>query len=572
MTTALSSGLPKAPTATSTPPPNRQTAGQYVVLQINPVTDAFSYEYETGNDWTYFGQITANANRGLLPFGGLGSTSSPTQSDPTVSTLASSILTSPTTTTAITAAGNYLYAVTDSGSAIDSIDTTTGAMSAVAGYPGVNGFADGTGTDAFFASPQALVSDGQGDIYVADTGNNVVVCYKTSGTHPIRSAGRSTPARSTRPGAGRTPPSQASVRRARGKPDKPSHRGLHTDLQRRQRRHRRPGAPIHAHLLLNLAQYQASNELTGPMETGWVDDCSTNLIVDPATGDVTMTEDDGSQVVFVPPDQYEDCPGDYVTPALGGGYCALPRVAASLTSTGAGYELSLPDGTSYLYYASGRVRHRRPVQQLRYGHLWDIWFLGCPTTPVSYETLTYRPWSVPRHRLVGHGRVGDDRLCHRPDEPPVVLRIRRRRQPRLGHRPDGPCHDLWLRRVQPDTRVRPRPHLDHTPQRATRWARRRGAHRHLLRLIWPGGQLHRPGRQRDDLRLFGHGTSTGSGDVVATDPDGTKTQYNYENGELITETAGYEQSSPSRGGQVQRHDDAPDGERRRRRERHRRHI
>src|SRR5208283_137185 len=43
----------------------------------------------------------------------------------------------------------------------------------------------------------------------------------------------------------------------------------------------------------------------------------------------------------------------------------------------------------------------------------------------------------------------------------------------------------------------------------------------------------------------GMDAASGNGDVISTDPNGTKTEYYYENGELSSETAGYEQSSPS---------------------------
>jgi DNA-binding beta-propeller fold protein YncE len=44
----------------------------------------------------------------------------------------------------------------------------------LAGLPGYVGSTDGNGNDARFCNPQGLAVDGAGNIYVADTGNNIV--------------------------------------------------------------------------------------------------------------------------------------------------------------------------------------------------------------------------------------------------------------------------------------------------------------------------------------------------------------------------------------------------------------
>ena len=48
----------------------------------------------------------------------------------------------------------------------------TGAVTIVAGAAGQSGSADGTGADARFAGPSGIATDGAGNLYVADIGND----------------------------------------------------------------------------------------------------------------------------------------------------------------------------------------------------------------------------------------------------------------------------------------------------------------------------------------------------------------------------------------------------------------
>jgi hypothetical protein len=52
--------------------------------------------------------------------------------------------------------------------------TPGGVVSTLAGLPGHSGNTDGNGPEARFWNPQGLSVDNQGNIYVADTGNNTV--------------------------------------------------------------------------------------------------------------------------------------------------------------------------------------------------------------------------------------------------------------------------------------------------------------------------------------------------------------------------------------------------------------
>lgn len=52
--------------------------------------------------------------------------------------------------------------------------TPMGEVTTLAGTVGVPGHADGVGTDASFFSPVAVATDGSGNVYVADSGNNTI--------------------------------------------------------------------------------------------------------------------------------------------------------------------------------------------------------------------------------------------------------------------------------------------------------------------------------------------------------------------------------------------------------------
>jgi sugar lactone lactonase YvrE len=58
--------------------------------------------------------------------------------------------------------------------AIRKIALATGAVTTLAGALGTSGFADGVGATARFAGPSALAWDGAGNLYVADTSNDII--------------------------------------------------------------------------------------------------------------------------------------------------------------------------------------------------------------------------------------------------------------------------------------------------------------------------------------------------------------------------------------------------------------
>ena len=69
-------------------------------------------------------------------------------------------------------AGNLFVA--DATETIRKIVIATGAVTTSAGTPGQTGIADGTGAAARFGTPLGIASDGAGNVYVADTGNNSI--------------------------------------------------------------------------------------------------------------------------------------------------------------------------------------------------------------------------------------------------------------------------------------------------------------------------------------------------------------------------------------------------------------
>lgn len=74
---------------------------------------------------------------------------------------------------AIVRDGDNLYVADTSNNTIRRIVLVTGAVTTLAGTPGIKGSADGTGAAARFSSPSGITSDGT-YLYVSDSGNNTI--------------------------------------------------------------------------------------------------------------------------------------------------------------------------------------------------------------------------------------------------------------------------------------------------------------------------------------------------------------------------------------------------------------
>ena len=84
---------------------------------------------------------------------------------------------------AVDAAGNVYVADADNASI--RVIAPSGAVSTLAGQGGVPGDADGTGTNASFNEPTGLALDSAGNLYVADSGNNLIRKMASDGTNWI---------------------------------------------------------------------------------------------------------------------------------------------------------------------------------------------------------------------------------------------------------------------------------------------------------------------------------------------------------------------------------------------------
>jgi len=69
---------------------------------------------------------------------------------------------------------NNLYVCDSANSTIRQISLATGVVTTIAGQPGVASFQDNTSQPTFFNHPEGIAYDGAGNLYIADSGNNVI--------------------------------------------------------------------------------------------------------------------------------------------------------------------------------------------------------------------------------------------------------------------------------------------------------------------------------------------------------------------------------------------------------------
>jgi sugar lactone lactonase YvrE len=80
---------------------------------------------------------------------------------------------------AVDGAGN-LY-LNDTGNSTVRRITPAGVVTTIVGLPGIAGFKDGTGTDAWLNQPKAVALDSGGNLFIADTGNAAIRKVTTAG-------------------------------------------------------------------------------------------------------------------------------------------------------------------------------------------------------------------------------------------------------------------------------------------------------------------------------------------------------------------------------------------------------
>ena len=81
----------------------------------------------------------------------------------------------------IASTGSGTLYIADTGNHTLRVMSSPGSVATLAGSAGQKGSADGTGTQALFAYPYGISSDGSGHLYVADSGNNTIREVSTAG-------------------------------------------------------------------------------------------------------------------------------------------------------------------------------------------------------------------------------------------------------------------------------------------------------------------------------------------------------------------------------------------------------
>jgi RHS repeat-associated protein len=221
-----------------------------------------------------------------------------------------------------TAAGSYLYAVTNSGTAVTRYDSTTGAT----------GSATGPDYSGWLSSPGALVSDGQGTLYVANTGDNRI--DQISGWSSVTPQGAPLGTDTWGGGSPSEPVSANTILVGGVNPATGDFSETTTDITI-------PGAGVPLEFErtydADAAQAQISNDSPAPpLGYGWSYNLNMSLSVDSLTNTATITEENGAQISFSanpvgsPPHAW--CPNGSQD-----NFCAdSPRIIATLNENGNG--------------------------------------------------------------------------------------------------------------------------------------------------------------------------------------------------------------------------------------------
>jgi len=291
------------------------------------------------------------------------------------------------------------------------------------------------------------------------------------------------------------------------------------------------------------AQQEARTATPGPLGYGWTDNW--NMSLADGTNVVTITQADGSQVNFYPPVS-GSCQRPYVGPGTSGTYCALPDVTASLTydSGNSTYTFITHPYESYTFNSSGQLTGESGPGGAAVSITYNAPSPGsgsCPSTASSCTTITSASGRTLALALNSTGEVTK-----------VV----------------DPLGRSWTYAYSSNNLVSVTDPKTQVTSYTYDGSNSNASLKHdLLTITKPNGQSGGPdagdkvvnsydstGRVTSQTDAAGNETTidyshldsgSGSGWVIATDPDGNETKTTYQNGVIVDSEAGYGLSSPS---------------------------
>jgi RHS repeat-associated protein len=299
----------------------------------------------------------------------------------------------------------------------------------------------------------------------------------------------------------------------------------------------------------------SSTGTPGPLGYGWTSNWSTSLSFNtPDTGDITVTEENGAQVIFYPPvagkcqSQHPEGPGSANT------YCARPDVTATLTYIPASstYQLVLHPYRAYTYDSTGKLIGESTAGGASLSVSYNTPSPGsgsCPATASACNTVTS---ASGRTLVIARTSAG---LITK-----VVAPLGRTWSYGYCSLPSTTCSS--------DDLVSVTDPLGHVTSFTYDKSNGNTALVHdLLSITEPNGQPGGPDAGAKTVNGYnssglltsqtdpaGNQTSydyanlnltTGIGYTVRTDPDGNETKFAYKGGVLVSRTEGYSTGSPS---------------------------
>jgi RHS repeat-associated protein len=301
----------------------------------------------------------------------------------------------------------------------------------------------------------------------------------------------------------------------------------------------------------SLAQEQALTSTPGVLGYGWTDDW--NMSLSASSSVVTVTQGDGAQVNFYPPVS-GSCQAPYVGLGTSGTFCALPEVTATLSydSGSSTYAFVTHPYESYTFNSSGQLTGESSAGGATMSIAYNSPSPGsgsCPSTATSCTKIT----SASGRALV----IASNSAAQVTK---VVDPLGRSWTYTYCSPPNSTCsaNDL-VSATDPMSRVTSFTY-DTTNSNPT-------LKHDLLTITRPNGQTGGPNAGKKLVNTYdssgrvtlqtdrnGYATTidysnlnpdSGSGHVIATDPDGNETKTTYENGVVVDSESGYGLSSSS---------------------------